>query len=344
MAEQKPAIPGAGGMIISRAVLEGRHQARWLFRQEAPYGNGWVCFGDGEDDNYVNNAANMTVADFNRLVELEPAAYNVFHMPVGTELELRELPEGRFFVDVSTGEPVRERVRHPMEEAFALNLQFLNKESYSAAFFRGYEGLWQRLGVADFPTGEVVLADPLAYLGTEYETRLERRLAPGSYPVEAAALPTRYGGIRCAAARLVVSERQAVCWEIAMDKGHTPADLGQPGVFSFFGVDTGLGCFADGAVANEFGEFRRQWQEEHPEQNIYDDYFAEKFAESYKARPEIQRQGGDYLAWELPGSGLRLVMFASGMGDGVYSGYWGLDGQGEPVELIVPFMNPEFFE
>jgi hypothetical protein len=31
------------------------------------------------------------------------------------------------------------------------------------------------------------------------------------------------------------------------------------------------------------------------------------------------------------------------MGDGVYSGYWGIDAEGEIVSLTVIFMNPEYF-
>lgn len=34
-------------------------------------------------------------------------------------------------------------------------------------------------GEADFPTGEVVLADPIAYLGSQYETVLDRMLMCG---------------------------------------------------------------------------------------------------------------------------------------------------------------------
>ncbi len=36
-------------------------------------------------------------------------------------------------------------------------------------------------------------------------------------------------------------------------------------------------------------------------------------------------------------------MFSSGLGDGVYSAYWGVDAEGLPVELVIPFMNPEKF-
>ena len=77
--------------------------------------------------------------------------------------------------------------------------------------------------------------------------------------------------------------------------------------------------------------------------NKYDDYFAALFADSYEKHPKIQNQGGDFLHWEIPRTGHKLAFFSSGMGDGIYSGYWGLNEQGEAVSLVVPFMNPEYF-
>ena len=66
-------------------------------------------------------------------------------------------------------------------------------------------------------------------------------------------------------------------------------------------------------------------------------------ADSYEKHPKVQNQGGDFLHWEIPGTGHKLAFFSSGMGDGIYSGYWGLNEQGEAVSLVVPFMNPEYF-
>lgn len=241
-----------------------------------------------------------------------------------------------------------EQNKHPMQLAFEQNLRFLNQESYPPEFF---QYLFQpseylqvaTLGLADFPSGLLVLADPLCYLGTKYETPLERRVAPGSYSVQAAVLRTRYAGLRYAAARLVLMEGPAARYEIAMPLGRQPADLGKPGVFSFFGVDAGLACFADAAISLEYAKFKKEWRQKNPDKNIYDDYFAALFAESYAERSEIQREGGDFICWRLPESGLRLIMFSSGLGDGVYSAYWGLDVDGQPLELVIPFMNPDFF-
>ncbi len=109
------------------------------------------------------------------------------------------------------------------------------------------------------------------------------------------------------------------------------------------GVDAGVACFTDLQLSREYDEFLRKWHGENPDKNHYDDYFAEFFAESYEKYPEVQREGGDFIQWKLPQSESRLIMFASGLGDGIYCGYWGENEKGEPTELVIPFLNPEFF-
>ncbi|WP_158096011.1 DUF4241 domain-containing protein [Cloacibacillus sp. An23] len=235
--------------------------------------------------------------------------------------------------------------KSPLQAAFAKNLKFLNHESYPEDFFRGFfDGRLTTVaaGAVDFPTGRVVLADPLCYLGTKYETRLDRVIPAGSYDVELAILRSPVAGIRVAAARLAISEAPVVSREIAMPEGRKLEELGQPGVWTFFGVDAGLACFADARTAEEYREFAARWREKNPEGDIYNDYFARLFAESAAARPDVQNGYGDFIAWRVPG-GSRLTMFSSGLGDGIYSAYWGLDAGGSPAELVIPFMNPEFF-
>lgn len=235
--------------------------------------------------------------------------------------------------------------KSPLQAAFEKNLKFLNQASYPEDFFRGLFGgklTTVAAGAVDFPTGRVVLADPLYYLGTKYETRLDRTVPAGSYDVELAVLRSPVAGIRVAAARLVISSAPVVSREIAMPEGRRREELGQPGVWTFFGVDAGLACFADARTAEEYRAFAEQWQEENPEGNIYEDYFARLFAESAAARPGVQNEYGDFIGWRVPG-GSRLTMFTSGLGDGIYSGYWGLGADGNAAELVIPFMNPEFF-
>ncbi len=346
--EMKVYIRGAGGTIVTKSILNGTSKLKWLFRQESEHGNGWVAFGDRDSQEYVDDAKNMAIVDFNTLANIEPTVVNVFYMPVGSDLEFCCDKTGKYFVDTKTGKEIREPVKHPAQIAFEKNLKFLNQKTYPTELFRNLftespKIKVVRAGEADFPTGEVVLADPIAYLGSQYETVLDRRIPAGSYPVELSVCLSRIAGLRIAAARIPLSRKEAVRYEIAMSKGKKTEDLGKPGVFTFFGVDTGLACIADGKASEENRLFFEKWTRENPGKNKYTDYFAALFRKSYEANPEFQNQGGSFLEWELPGSGLRTVLFSSGMGDGIYSGYWGLDSEGEIACLVALFMNPEYF-
>lgn len=73
----------------------------------------------------------------------------------------------------------------PIQIAFEKNLKFMNQVSYPNEFFEGFFTESDRIsthiaGYADFPTGKVVIADPLVYLGTKYERYFTER-----YPREA---------------------------------------------------------------------------------------------------------------------------------------------------------------
>lgn len=346
--ERKVYIRGAGGTIVTKSILDGTSKLKWLFRQEGGHGNGWIAFGDRDSQEYVNDANNMAIVDFNTLADIEPTVVNVFYMPMGSDLEFRCDKTGKYFVDTRTGKEIREPVKHPAQIAFEKNLKFLNQDTYPPDFFQNLftespKIKVVRAGEADFPTGEVVLADPIAYLGSRYETVLDRKIPAGSYPVELSVCFSRIAGLRIAAARLPVSPKAAVRYEIAMPKGKEPEDLEKPGIFTFFGVDTGLACIADGKVSEENRLFFEKWEKENPGKNKYTDYFEALFQDSFQANPEFQNQGGSFLEWRLPGSGLRTVLFSSGMGDGIYSGYWGLDAEGEIACLVALFMNPEYF-
>lgn len=234
----KEYISGAGGTIVSKSILSGKAKLKWLFRDESEYGNGWVAFGDTDTQEYVNNVENMQIVDFNTLANIEPTVVNVFYMPVGSDLEFCSDKTGKYFVDTRTGKEIREPVKHPAQTAFEKNLKFLNQESYPIEFFQMLFTESDKLkmvqaGVVDFPTGEVVLADPLSYLGTKYETVLDRRIPAGSYPVELSLCLSQIAGVRIAAAKLRIADRQAERYEIAVQKGGRLEDLGTPDVWTF---------------------------------------------------------------------------------------------------------------
>lgn len=346
--EQKQYITGAGVCIVSKSLLYGASKLKWLFREDNKIGNGWVAFGDKDTQVYLDNAENLEIVNFNILANIEPAVLNVFYMPIGTDLEFYSDENDSYFIDTKTRKEIREPVKHPIQMVFEKNLKFLNQESYSSTFFQGLfekKGYLETFiaGKADFPSGEVVLADPLAYLGIEeYATYLERRIPTGDYPVELSICHSKIVGPRIVAARLKISDKKIDQYEIAMPKGRKRDDFGKPGVFSFFCVDTGLACFSDVIAAKEYSDFITAWRKANPGKKEYVNYFAPLFEESYKMYPEVQIRKGDVLLWQIPQTNHSLVMFSSGMGDGIYSGYWGIDVNGEAAELIIPFINPAY--
>jgi hypothetical protein len=114
-------------------------------------------------------------------------------------------------------------------------------------------------------------------------------------------------------------------------------------VFAGFPVEAGMACFCDQDSAISYWQFLEQWYKENKDKNIYDDFFAELFAKSYDEFPEFQREGGDFLFWKNPRDNSEIAMFASGLGDGYYSAFWGFDDIGEICDLVVLFMNPDLF-
>lgn len=75
--------------------------------------------------------------------------------------------------------------------------------------------------------------------------------------------------------------------------------------------------------------------------NMYDDYFAELFAQNYKDNPTNQRDAGDWINWTVPNTNYQIPMFASGFGDGSYPVYFAYDDNGEVCGLYIQFIDIE---
>ena len=218
--ELKQYITGAGACVVTKSVLNGETGLKWLFREKDGIGNGWVALGESDTQAYVDDAANYAVVDFNTLANIEPAVLNILHMPAGADLEFRTDASGGYFVDTGNGKEIREPVKAPIQEAFEQILKYLNKESYPAEellryFHKKGDLRIFCMGEADFPSGEIIIADPLVYLGNDkYTEPLNRKIPAGSYPVELAILDSPVAGLRIAAARLKIRETDICRYEI----------------------------------------------------------------------------------------------------------------------------------
>ena len=316
----KKYVENAGSCIVTKSLLNGESNFRWLFREE-PLDNidtGWLAFGDSDNDDYVNDPKNLTVVDLNTLINIEPTILNVYEMPVGTDLIFIEEDGEKYFINAKTNEQIREKVKSPFIIAFEKNLDFLRKDEYSKEFIENLFTESDRIsldtiGEVDFPTGQVIIADPLCYLHSEENRKiLDRTIPIGKYEVELAILNSKTISKRVAGARLKIKNDKIIRYEQTQNKSSK---------LNGFGVDAGLASFCDVTVAEEYTKFYSN-----------NDYFIKLL------------QGKQFIHWELPGTNHKIAMFETGFGDGYYMSLYGLNEKDEVCELVIPFINPELVD
>ena len=345
----KQYITNGGGCIVTKSVLQGNTPLKWLFREEPvnEVDNGWRAMGRDDTQEYIDESSNHAICDINTLINIEPTVLNVYEMPVGTDLEFVEDATGKYFVDTRTGKEIRERVKSPIQIAFEQNLKFISKdvletELVKEVFETNSKIRHFTMENCGFPTGRVIATDPLVCLQSpEHTNVLEAQISSGNYPVILAVMDSAVAGRRIVGAKMKITSKAAVKYELAealMNK-----DGKWEKTFAGIPVDAGLVCFCDEKAAQGYWQFLDKWYGQNPDGNVYDDYFAELFAGSYEKYPEYQRPEGDFLLWDNPEDGTQIAMFASGLGDGFYCPYWGVDKAGKICELVVIFMNPELF-
>jgi hypothetical protein len=175
----------------------------------------------------------------------------------------------------------------------------------------------QEMGAITLPTGRIVACDPF----TEIHTRgFRRTVDPDSYATFIAIADYGHDQRIAAAMILFAVETHPLYWELAVDANGGP--LESPG----FLVDSGLGCFMDlkltrylfrQAENRRLGRYQRQIDTQLDEH----------------ARPT--------WSWAntaiATSSRANMIAFTTGMGDGTYASYFGLDGSGRPVCLISDF-------
>lgn len=231
------------------------------------------------------------------------------------------------------------------QEIFKKNLELMKQEPEAAGLNALFDraGAYEQLTIGEvrLKTGRIEIGDPLCYINTKYSCTLEETVEPGSYPVSLSVIDHPVFGFRFLAAKLDVNGKTPVRYELAMPQGYTIEDKDKPGVFAMFGVDTGLACICDRAVSVVYDDFIKEWRGENPDKNLYDDCFAEAMKAYAKQYPRYQREDGDYMDWCPPGSDENLILFTSGFGDGAYSGYWGVDENGDKACLVIRFIDPE---
>jgi hypothetical protein len=173
----------------------------------------------------------------------------------------------------------------------------------------------RRIADLKVTSGKLFACDPLT---TGYDqphgAALDRDAPVGVHPVEVAVAAFEAGDHRvaCARVRFAPADRQAVRWEAAHPSGQPELPLDETWGY---GVDSGTGCFFDGDAVG-----------------VVDEETSERWLE------ELQKTYVHTWSWFVTDVGkANVVMFSSGWGDGIYTSYWGLDANGDVVELVTDF-------
>lgn len=173
-----------------------------------------------------------------------------------------------------------------------------------------------------FVSGTIVASDPLI----AHTNPFERTIHPGTYPVVAWWHEEEE---RIAAAELKLSDARPIRWEMAIRPGQNLSELKEGTIFGY-PVDTGLGCFADIEAIHKLDEMESKLQRDLGDDfiSLYDNLIADVLAEH-------EDNWGSVIVCEE--TGLNVVMFSSGYGDGFYASYWGFDVDDNVVCLVTDF-------
>ena len=172
----------------------------------------------------------------------------------------------------------------------------------------------RRVAKLHVSSGAIVACDPQGQLD---EGPFARRVAKGEYPVELLLEGSKRPTV--AAARVVLGDASPVRWELALQRGQEEDDAGYP-------VDSALGCFTDAATLRVLT--RRLGGLTGDEEDEARASFLRGLRKNRGLWLE-QRPDADH-----PGN---LVAFSTGLGDGNYLSFWGLDARRRPVVLLTDF-------
>lgn len=197
------------------------------------------------------------------------------------------------------------------------------------------------VGDVNLPTGKIIASDPFF---TQDQRPFVRTVEPNKYPVYIYMTEIDEDHHRVAYAKIKFRPGTASKWILAVTDDITEEELKQLNEDEFFGfpVDSGLACFLDEETNTSLLTKMDALQEKDPDSNYYDEVLSDEFI-AYSGKNKFSRDLGDWNDHHPDkDSDNNVIMFASGWGDGYYPAYWGLNNNGDTVELVIDFLINDF--
>lgn len=175
-------------------------------------------------------------------------------------------------------------------------------------------------------SGRVVACDPLVSPDVE---PFDRRVPEGAFPVLLSVAHFEDDDRRVAAAMVRFTESAPASWVLALRPDEELSLLDEGEVFGY-PADSGTGCFMDAETARL----------------VLSNVDEEEFADALIG--EMDQTYEDTWSWANVAldaeAGHNLVAFSTGVGDGLYASYFGLDEAGRVVCLVTDFSLFEYEE
>jgi Protein of unknown function (DUF4241) len=182
----------------------------------------------------------------------------------------------------------------------------------------------QDAGTLNLTTGRVTACDPF------WGGQVERQVAPftvtvppGRYPVSVSLARGLLDGpdpvlLLGAAVRLTIREEPVAAWEVALRPGQDPARLRQDQIYTM-GVDSGHGSLLDASAVGALAALDEPGSE-------LETLFEQVWSTEWANRVVDQA------------SGLNVVVFHCGLGDGGYATWIGRNAAGAPACFVVDLL------
>ncbi len=197
------------------------------------------------------------------------------------------------------------------------------------------------IGDVNLPTGRIIASDPFF---VDSQRPFNRTVEPDKYPVYIHMAEIDKLHHRIAYAKIKFRPEEATKWILALTDDLTEEELNDLGADEFYGfpVESGLAGFMDEETSSQFIQKMDTFEEANPDANYYDEVLAEEFR-LYSGKNNFSRELGDWNEHKISDdSDNNVVMFSSGWGDGYYPAYWGLNENGETIELVIDFLISDY--
>jgi hypothetical protein len=174
----------------------------------------------------------------------------------------------------------------------------------------------REIGKLELSTGELVAWDPFVFLDAK---PFQKKLPNGTFPV-ILSIEESGNDQRVAFATVRFTLETPVQWEMMLVGNQSVSDLKENEIFGY-PVDSGTGCFMDRTAAEALDRRMRENRE---------------FFEVMMA--EMEKTYRDTWSWlDMKFGSANLIAFSSGLGDGVYPSFGGIDGSGMVSVIVTDF-------